>query len=151
MNTSRGWFLVIGLMFALLLGSVAFFAMQSRKTIIVASNSQPLLANVSILKPSSDAVLTAPTASATTSISLEHSLHPVSTYQYNPQGQLQAIVYPDGSVYTCQYNAAGYKIRETSRTGKTWSYVYDPNGHPLSVIDPEGRVTQMVANPPTSK
>ena len=51
------------------------------------------------------------------------------------------ITYPDGSVYTYQYDVYGDKVREINRAGKTWSNAYDQNHHTIAVIDPEGRVT----------
>ncbi len=65
-----------------------------------------------------------------------------SIYRYNAQGRLQSITYPDSSVYSYEYNSHGDKIRETSRTGKTWTYLYDQSHHPVTIIDPEGRVTR---------
>ncbi len=74
-------------------------------------------------------------------------------YDYNAQGELQRILYPDGSVYTYQYNAQATKSARPPATGKTWSYLYDQNHHPVSIIDPDGRVThsETPPNPPGSK
>jgi YD repeat-containing protein len=62
-------------------------------------------------------------------------------YQYNSQGQIQMIIYPNGSTYTYSYNANGDKIREGDGAGNNWTYAYDQNHHPLTVIDPKGHIT----------
>ena len=66
----------------------------------------------------------------------------VASYQYTPNGQLQAIVYADGTVYKYAYNAAGDKISETNRTGGTWTYSYDADHHPIRIIDPTGKASR---------
>ena len=63
-------------------------------------------------------------------------------YKYNAKGQLAAIIYTDGSVYTYRYDAHGDKISETSRSGQTWTYLYDKSHKPLAIVDPKGNVTR---------
>jgi len=64
----------------------------------------------------------------------------VPAYKYTAQGQLAAIIYTDGSVYTYRYDAHGDKISETSRSGQTWTYLYDKSYKPLAIIDPKRNV-----------
>ncbi len=71
----------------------------------------------------------------------ESTTDTVASYQYTPEGQLQAIIYADGTVYKYAYNAAGDKISETNRTGGTWTYSYDADHHPIRVIDPTGKAS----------
>ncbi len=66
--------------------------------------------------------------------------------QYNAQGQLEKIVYPDGSAYVCVYDAHGNKILETSPAGKSWAYTYDTNQRMTGMVGPDGQVRQMQAS-----
>ena len=149
MNTRRGWFLVIGLMFILLLIGGASFLLLNHKTNIVGSAS-PTAMKAPVATPSPEASLPTPTANTEPPPPSQINPGPAPAYVYNAQGQLQCITYPDGSVYTYQYDPYGDKIRETTRIGKTWTYTYDQNHHPLSVINPEGRITHREAPASTS-
>jgi YD repeat-containing protein len=148
MNTQRGWFLIIGLTVALLLGGGAYFFLTARQSLILAPKSPSGVAQAPVSNPSSAGRLS-PLVAPPAPSPQPQSSGPAPAYLYNAQGQLQAITYPDGSVYSYQYDAYGDKIRETNGMGKTWSYVYDQNHHPVRVIDPEGRVTHKEASPNT--
>ena len=143
----RGWFLIIGLMVCLLLVGSAYFLLSSQKSISGVPSSPTGVTKPSVSNTSSESGFAAPTADTAPSPQPQSSSAPAPAYQYNARGQLQAIIYPDGSTYTYAYDAYGDKIRETNTTGKTWTYVYDQNHNPISVIDPEGRVTHKEAPP----
>ena len=141
MNSSRGLFVVIGLLIALLLSGIAYFLWAVPKSSVVAPAS-PTAANVPVPLPLPSTVISASTPSTAPQANTA-----APSYGYNAQGQIQLIRYPDGTVYTYQYNANGDKIRETTRTGRTWTYVYDQNHHPITIIDPYGRATYQEAPP----
>jgi YD repeat-containing protein len=42
-------------------------------------------------------------------------------------------------------NNFGDKIQEAAEGGKTWSYIYDQNHRPTSIIGSNGRITSKVA------
>ena len=149
MNIPRGWFLV-GLMFCLLLGGGAYFLLTSEKTEKVTPNIPTSAVKAPDLNPTSERGLITPTKETASSPQLQAGSVPTPAYRYNAQGQLQAIIYPDGSVYSYEYDAYGNKTKETGRTGKTWSYLYDQSHHPIAVIDPEGRMTHKEASPGSS-
>jgi YD repeat-containing protein len=148
MNTLRDWFVIIGLMIALLLGVSTYFLFQDHNSGIKTVAS-PTVVNAPMVSPSPTAMLPPSPADTLPSPQPQASSGFPSTYQYNAKGQLQCISYPDGSVYIYQYDAYGDKIREITRTGQTWTYVYDQNHHPLSILYPDGRVTHPETAPST--
>ncbi len=87
------------------------------------------------------------TKSTTLSSSAGHASEGSPTYQYNPQGQLTLILYPDNTSYSYSYDSHGDKTRETDPSGKTWLYIYDEHQHPVTVIDPQGHLTQLAGKP----
>jgi YD repeat-containing protein len=147
MNNRRDWFLILGLVIGLLLVGGIYFLWPARKSITVAPNSPAAMVKNPISSPSSAGDSPAPSAAPARVPQPQVNSGPAPAYQYNARGQLQAIIYPDGSTYSYTYDASANKIRETSRTGKTWSYTYDQSHHPIAVIDPEGRVTHQQASP----
>jgi YD repeat-containing protein len=145
MSIGRGWLLIAGLMACSLLVGSVYFLWMDQKSVIV-DPASPTAVNTPASPHIPNVALPAPTPDAAPTPQPQASSGPAPTYQYNAQGQLQLICYPDGTVYTYQYSAQGDKIRETSnRTGKTWTYVYDQDHHPLTIIDPNGHITHQEA------
>jgi len=66
---------------------------------------------------------------------------PPVSYRYNTLGQVQKIIYSDGTAYVYAYDTHGDKVSETNPSGKHWLYIYDQHQHLLSVIAPDGHVT----------
>jgi YD repeat-containing protein len=133
MSIRRDWFLGVALAVGLLLCGVAYFLWAAHQLGYLATNNSTSRIPVSN-------TLSAPTAPPPPPSQFTSESAPA--YQYNAQGQLQMITYPNGSVYAYRYDAYGNKISETSPTGKTWSYVYDQNHHPVSVIGPTDHVVR---------
>jgi YD repeat-containing protein len=138
MAARRYWYLVIALAGALIVLGAAHFLTPAPRDASpkpradVPVTQLPSINRPPIVQPAAPPPVPPPEATRDAAV-----------YQYNLQGQLQAILYPDGSVYTYQYDPYGDKIRETTRTGRTWSYVYDQDHRPLSLIDPECHVTHL--------
>src|SRR5450631_2034443 len=115
MKTRNGRFLLFGLIVCFLLVGGVYMLSTAHQSITVAPGSSaevPQTPNANSLPEEGSSTPikeTAPPSHPRTS--------PPSTptYQYNGQGQLQTILYPDGSTYTYQYDPDGNKIRETSR------------------------------------
>jgi len=135
-------FFVLGVGAILILGSalIFFFGDPSRLpvSIVTGASKTELVAQSAATTALSPASMPAP---------LTPEPQTGSSYTYNAQGQLQAIQYPDGTVYTYVYDTHGNKIRETTRTGRTWTYGYNASGQPLFIIDPEGRRIQPAPDP----
>lgn len=79
-----------------------------------------------------------------------NALGDTTIYDYNTDGQLTAVVPPNGNASganpaafetTYAYDTAGYLESVTAPGGRTTSYSYDANGQLLSVTDPVGNVT----------
>jgi YD repeat-containing protein len=138
MNIRSGFLLVFGVVICLLAGG-AYFLGSGPKPIIVASNSPPMLEKASVTSPASEVLST-----AAGTASPESPAAP-SSYQYNSQGQLQQILYGDGSTYIYRYDAHGDKISETDRAGKTWTYIYDQQQRPIRIINPAGHAENIEA------
>ena len=136
MDALRYRYLGLTVLLALLgLGGIYFFELEPKN---VPPHPGVGLPPKQILAPTPTFVVPSP-ASASQPPSADKP--GTAIYHYNSQGQVQAIVYPDGAVYSYQYNSYGDKIRETTTTGQTWSYVYDANHRLVSVIDPQGRIS----------
>jgi RHS repeat-associated protein len=56
-------------------------------------------------------------------------------------GNVTAIILPDGSRFTAAYNALGLPVIVTDPDGAAWQYTYDSHGNLLTVTDPMGAVT----------
>jgi YD repeat-containing protein len=140
MNGPR-WFLAVGLILGSIIGICSYYLALNQNRI-----SAPPDTKVSIAKTSSGHTIAAVDSNGAMPARQGEGGEETSVYQYDAHGQLQAIIYKDGSTYTYQYNANGDKIREVTRTGRVWSYSYDQNHHPLFVIDPEGRKTTSSAS-----
>jgi YD repeat-containing protein len=130
---------LFGLVVCLLLGVSVYHLSQAQKSGIGATDGSNMGAQAPISIIPSRTGLSSPSTGLPQP---QASSEAVSGYKYNAQGQLAAIIYADGSVYTYRYDAHGDKIVETSRSGQTWSYVYDPSHQPIANIDPKGRVTR---------
>jgi YD repeat-containing protein len=129
MNSHRTGFLIMGLATCFLLGgSIYFFLTPRINSVSVESLAFPAAKSTSPSPPQSTSL-------------------PRPSYQYNARGQLQTINYPNGSTYNYAYDSSGDKVRETDGSGKTWSYVYDQNHRPISVIDPDGKITYKATSP----
>jgi RHS repeat-associated protein len=70
--------------------------------------------------------------------SLEH----VTTYHWNPQGQIERVVSPLGSVHTNVYDAEGRTVRQIEPSGATTVYEYDKYGDRVAVTTPSGATTR---------
>ncbi len=66
---------------------------------------------------------------------------PPVSYQYNTLGQVEKILYSNGSTYAYRYDTHGDKISETDPSGKTWVYTYDQHQQIVTMIAPTGQVT----------
>ena len=87
------------------------------------------------------------TTSTTLASSAGHAPAGSPSYQYNARGQVTLILYPDNTSYSYSYDSHGDKTRETDASGKTWLYIYDEHQHPVTVIDPQGHLTQIAVKP----
>jgi YD repeat-containing protein len=140
MSIPRTWLPIFALLI-LALGTALYFALSIDVGKTVTTANQPgARASAQIVSSSSEAtprlqpvLLPQPQQSSTTD--------GVATFMYNAQGQLQLIRYSDGSVYLYRYDSHGDKISETNRIGRTWTYVYDQQQRPISILDPDGRFT----------
>ena len=144
MSTRRlSLFVGAGLAIWLLLGAGIYFLLPNDKAKVAVAESPTKLIPTPGSSPAPKASTDSPIMpiAPSTRPQAQANSDPIRSFQYNDQGQLAAIIYADGSVYAYQYDAHGNKIRETSRTGRIWSYAYDPSHHPITIIDPEGRVT----------
>ncbi len=64
----------------------------------------------------------------------------VTTYAYDPRGQLAEVVNPFGEATTWSWDALGREARQSLANGVTVSQTYDPAGRAASRVyyDPEG-------------
>jgi YD repeat-containing protein len=132
--------LIAGVAVGLLLAVGASMLTPFKKTATTATNGSQATAPVSSNNVPPSTVLTM--KSANTPFSIPPQINPATppAYTYNSKGQLTAIVYPDGSVYTYRYDIHGDKIGEESRSGQTWTYLYDKSHKPIATIDPKGNM-----------
>jgi RHS repeat-associated protein len=71
---------------------------------------------------------------------------PVTTYQYNTDGQETSITDSDGNTTFYQYNSMGEQVSELNAAGSTWTTQYDPNGNVISTTDADGRTIDYTYN-----
>ena len=62
-------------------------------------------------------------------------------YVYDALGNLERVIYPDGSEESYTYDAEGRTLTSTNRQGKTSSYEYDKVGRQTSASAPDGSTT----------
>jgi YD repeat-containing protein len=133
--------LAICLLLGLIMGMTSYFFSPAQKSLTGATNGPHAVAQPPNGSASSDAGVSSQSADTTPSPQPQVSSESVPVYKYNPQGQLAAIIYPDGSIYSYRYDANGDKISETDRSGQTWVYLYAPSDQTITIIDPKGQVT----------
>lgn len=133
-NTPRPWFPLVGLG-VMVLGGIIYF--------LTSSDYSPKSAEDNSSPPPKAPALPTETVSSNENLAPPHG---IPSYQYNAQGQVQLITYPDGSTYTYRYDASGNKISETNGAGKTWTYIYAAHQNPITIVDPEGHITRKDPN-----
>ena len=71
----------------------------------------------------------------------------VTSLYYNSSGQLVAVTDPEGRTMNFSYGSNGPVSEVTDPAGNSTSYSYDANGDLTSVTDPMGRVTSFTYDP----
>ena len=71
----------------------------------------------------------------------------MTSYTYNPAGQLTSVANPAGQVESYTYNSAGQEIKRTQPDGSVTNYAYNANGQLSSLTDGSGNlITQYTYN-----
>ncbi len=65
----------------------------------------------------------------------------ITLWEYDPNGNVERQVNPDGTDITWTYNSFGQKLTETDENSNTTNYTYDPNGLLTQITDPNGNHT----------
>src|ERR1700683_2139339 len=121
---------IAGLVVCLLVGISAYLLSPAQKTVTSATNGPNEAAQASTLSVPSHTELSSQSGATMIPPQPQVNSEAPPAYKYKEKGKLAEIIYPNGSFYPYRYDAHGDKISKTSRSGQTWTYLYDKSHKP---------------------